>query len=69
MTVRVSQKNAPPGWRMLVPVRFELKGKRFGQILLMIDQPEKTFKTLLPERPKKVVFNPDHAILARVKGQ
>ena len=35
--------------------------------LAFVDAPSKAFSFPLPERPKKVQFNPDHAVLARMK--
>jgi hypothetical protein len=33
----------------------------------MVDEPSKRFELTLPERPTKVIFNPDYAILAKMR--
>jgi len=63
----VEQSDVPPGFRMAVPVRFSFSGDRVGMALAFVDRPSKTFTFPLPERPKKVEFNPDYAVLARMK--
>ena len=36
-------------------------------MLAFMDEPAKSFQFALEERPKQVIFNPDNAVLARVK--
>ena len=52
---------------MAVPVRIEFSGDRAGTVLAFVDEPSKEFVFPLPERPKRVTFNPDNAVLARMK--
>lgn len=67
IVLRVRQRDVPPGFRMLVPVRVELPGGQGGEMPVMIDEPEKELTLALPAPPKRVEFNPDNAVLATVK--
>jgi hypothetical protein len=67
LRLKVEQKDVPEGFRMAVPVRMTFSGDRTGTALAFVDQPTKTFTFPLPEKPKKVEFNPDYAVLARMK--
>ena len=67
LTLRVRQSGAPAGFRMPVPVRLELADGRSGQVVVLVQKADETFSIPLAERPRKVVFNPDLAVLAIVK--
>lgn len=67
LTVRVRQSGVSEGFKMPVPVRAEFKGGRTGQLMVMVDEPEETFELTLPAKPKTVIFNADHAVLARTR--
>jgi aminopeptidase N len=67
VTLEVSQSDVPDGFRTMVPVRFDLGQGRVGQVFVEIDAPAKTIDIPLPAEPVDVVFNPDCAVLARVK--
>jgi hypothetical protein len=67
VTLDVRQSNVPPDFKMLVPVRLDFGGGKGGDVLVMVDQPHKEITMALPARPRKLEFNPDHAILAKVK--
>jgi hypothetical protein len=65
--LRVEQQDVPDGYAMLVPVGLEYSADRSETFLAHVTQAKEIFSIVLPERPSKVVFNPDYAILARVK--
>ena len=65
--LRVEQDDVPDGYRMMVPVAIEFGKERRDTYLAQISKHEETFLIALPEEPTKVVFNPDFAVLARVK--
>jgi len=67
LVLDVEMSGVPPGWRTPVPVRAEFSGDKRGDVLVMVDEPVERFELRLPERPRKVTLNPDHAILARMK--
>lgn len=66
-SLKVTQTDVPTGFSAVVPVRFDFDSKKWSYIWVIIDAPEKTFDFLLAAKPKKVTFNPDHSVLARVK--
>jgi hypothetical protein len=66
LAVTVKQSDVPPGFRAFVPVAAEF-GDKAGTIFLPMDEPEKTFHISIPAPAKKVVFDPRHAVVARIK--
>lgn len=67
LKVDVEQTGVPAGFRMPVPVQIDFGKGQSGQVMVMVDQPTKTLSVPLPKKPKKVIFNPGGAVLARVK--
>ena len=67
LTLEVEMSDVPEGFRVAVPVEATFSGGRSGEILVMVDEPKKTFVRNLPDKPAKVVFNPDFAVVARMK--
>ncbi len=65
--VEVSQKNVPDGFRMDVPLRVELADGEEAEYLVTVDRPEQTLTVELERQPRKVIFNPDHSVLARTR--
>ena len=63
----VEQRDVPSGFAMLVPVALRFADGREGTYLARVRSAEETFAIPLPEKPSKIVFNPNHAVLARVK--
>ena len=66
LVVTVRQSDVPPGFKALVPISVEF-GDRAGTVFIPVDEPEKTAHISLPAPAKKVVFDPRHAVVARVK--
>lgn len=66
VTLKVVQGDVPAGFRMPVPVRVELDGGPVDKTVL-VDGPEKSFELRFDSKPKSVVFNPDYAVLAKVR--
>ncbi len=69
LSITVEQEGVPPGFKMPVPVRIEMPGSKGGTVKLNVTKPRETFTFNLPQKPKKVLFNPDFAVLARVDGK
>ncbi len=67
--LEVGLENVPDGFRMPVPVTIELAGGRSERRSILVDEPEESFELVVPGRPTRVVFNPDNAVLAKVKGR
>ncbi len=62
--IDVSQSDVPDGFRMPVPVRLEFSDGDHADYLVTVDKPQQTLEILVDRRPRKVVFNPDYAVLA-----
>lgn len=69
LRLHVEQRDVTPGFRMAVPVEIQFRDGRRGMVLAVVDEPANDFEYQLPAKPSKVFFNPDHAVLARVKKQ
>jgi hypothetical protein len=67
LVLDVEMSDVPPGWKTPVPVRAEFDKDTQGDLLVMVDAPVKRFELKLPQRPRRVIFNPDRAILAKMK--
>ena len=67
LTVTVKQSDVPSGFSSLVPIAAEF-GDKAGTVFVFMDQPEKTFHISIPAPAKKVLFDPRHAVLARLKS-
>ncbi len=67
LNLEVEQSGVTEGFMMPVPVRVEFGKGKVKEFLLPIKQPKETFKVPLQAKPKRVIFNPDHAVLARVE--
>lgn len=67
VTFTVKQENVPDGFMMPVPVQVIMKNKQAKLFNMPIKKKEQSFTLQFPQKPKKVIFNPDFAVLARVK--
>jgi hypothetical protein len=65
LTVR--QSDVPDGFRMPVPVRIEYSDGTAERRVVNVAKAEETFSLALPRAPRGVVFDPDGAVLAKVK--
>jgi hypothetical protein len=68
LAITVRQENVPDGFRMPVPVAIDFGGGQVGQAVVLVDERQETFRLPLPAAPKKVQLNPDHAVLAQMRG-
>jgi hypothetical protein len=66
LEVTVRQSDAPDEFRMPVPLQLEYGDGTREQLILLVDQPEKSFTFHLPGPPDRITFNPHNAVLARV---
>lgn len=67
LDLEVETRGVDAGATMEIPIRVELEDGSEQTLLALVDEPAETFRFALPSRPTRVVFNPDHAVLARVK--
>jgi len=66
LTLKVKQTNVPQGFSASVPIRIDYDNNKSGYVWVNVDMPEKTFNLNLGSKPKKVTFNPDYSVLAKV---
>ncbi|MDX1999543.1 MAG: M1 family aminopeptidase [Thermoanaerobaculia bacterium] len=67
LVLSVRQTGVPAGFSMPVPIELELEGGKKGLVGVTVSKAEETFRLPLPGKPKKVVFNPENAVLAKVE--
>lgn len=66
-TLKVRQSDVPAGFRMSVPVRAEMADGTSVERFVTVDEPEESFELGFEGRPKSLIFNPDYAVLAKMK--
>lgn len=65
--LKVRQADVPAGFRMSVPVRIEMADGTSVERFVKVDEPEESFELSFERKPKALVFNPDYAVLAKMK--
>jgi len=68
LEVTVRQSDVQPGFKMMVPLQAEMDDGTVKQFVLPIDEPEEVFKLKVSKKPKKVIFNPNYSVLAKMKN-
>ncbi len=63
----VEQRNVSPGFKMPVPVEIQYPGGKTTTLLATVDKESNQFIFELEAKPKKIIFNPGNAVLARMK--
>jgi hypothetical protein len=67
-SVDIKQSDVPEGFRMFVPIDIQFAGDKHLYMRLLVDQPNLTIQLpTMDLKPKKIVLNPFHSVLARVK--
>ena len=69
LNLKVRQSEVPEGFRMPVPIMIEYADGTEERRFVTVSKAEETFPLALPQAPKEVVFNPDVAVLAKVKKE
>lgn len=67
LTGTVTQSDVSAGFRMLVPIYLDFEGGkllRLGEVTVMGSGPSPEFKVMLPQKPKRVLINANHDVLA-----
>ena len=67
LRLEIEQLKVEAGFSLAVPVQLEFDDGSRQTLLAFMDQAKKTFRFPLSEQPKRVVLNPDNALLARIK--
>jgi hypothetical protein len=69
LTLDLKRSDVGPGFDMIVPVRVEFEGNKFGTLFVPLNQDEKTVQQQIPARPKNVVLGADHSLLANIRKE
>jgi len=69
LTVTVKRSGVRDDFIVLAPVQVEFDGNRTGTFFIPIRKNEETVTQELPAVPRKVVFAPDHSLLANIKRE
>ena len=69
LVLQVVQRDVGPEFKMPVPVEIEYSGGDVVTVLATIKDGANTFEFELEDTPKRVTFNPDNAVLARLKNR
>jgi len=67
LSLRVRQSDVPAGFHMPVPVRIDYPDGQQERRVVNVTKADETFSFELPRAPKAVVFDPDVAVLAKLK--
>lgn len=67
LRLHVEQNGVHPSFKMTVPVKVQFRPGEESIVLALVDQAAKDFEFPLTHRPRRVIFNPDSSVLARVK--
>jgi aminopeptidase N len=65
--VKVQRKDVAKGFVAAIPVRIEFGGDQLGYAFMINREDEQTLTTVVPMKPKNVVFAPEHSLLAWTK--
>jgi Peptidase family M1 domain len=66
VTLEIEQSGVPEDFRMPVPVRVLFGDGSEASYLVNVDAPRVRREIVVPSRPRKVLFNPDREILAKM---
>jgi aminopeptidase N len=69
LTVNVKRSEARDDFMIVAPIRLEFDGNRAGTIFMPIRKNEETMSQDLPAAPKKVIFAPEHSLLANIRRE
>jgi len=69
LTITVKRSGVRDDFTMVVPIRVEFDGNRFGYMFMKIRKNEDSVSQDLPSEPRKVVFAPDHSLLANIRRE
>jgi aminopeptidase N len=67
VALTVRQSDVPDGFRMPVPVAIDLEDGTSHREVVWVDEAEETFRIPVPGAVRRVDFNPDRAVLAKLQ--
>jgi hypothetical protein len=69
LTVNVKRSGVRDDFMMVAPVKIEFDGGHAGIFFMSIRKNEQTVSQDLPSVPRKVIFAPDHSLLANIRRE
>jgi hypothetical protein len=70
ITCDITQENVSQGFKMWVPVLLDFGNDQYAVLQILVNKPHATYQLpKAPLMPKKVIFNPYHAVLCEVKNK
>lgn len=67
-SVTIKQSDVPEDFQMFVPIEIRFRGDKKYYMRLLVDRPDLTVQLPpMDQKPEKIVLNPFHSVLARVK--
>jgi hypothetical protein len=69
LTVNAKRSGVRDDFMMVAPVRVEFDGNRAGTFFMLIRKNEETVSQEFPVVPRKIVFAPDHSLLANIRRE
>jgi hypothetical protein len=69
LTINVKRSGVRDDFMMVAPVKIEFDGGRAGIFFMPIRKNEETVSQELPSVPRKVVFAPEHSLLANIRRE
>lgn len=65
----VKRRDASAAFMTIIPVKVEFEGDKHGYLFVISNQEKQTATFKVPLRPKKVIFAPDHSLLAEIRRE
>lgn len=69
LTIDVKRSDCAPDFMIIAPVRLEFDNKKIATTFVAVKQDTATVKMQIPEKPRNVVFAPDHSLLANIRKE
>ena len=67
--MNVKRSGVRSDFQMIVPVQIDFGGDRAGIMFMQIRQNEETLTQELKSVPRKIIFAPDHSLLANIRRE
>jgi hypothetical protein len=69
LTVTAKRSGVRDDFTMVVPIRVDFDGNKFGYVFMRIRKSEESTSMDLPAVPRKVTFAPEHSLLANIRRE
>ena len=69
LTVTVKRSGVRDDFLLAVPIRVEFDGNKAGTFFMPVRKNEETMSQEFPLVPRKIVFAPDHSLIANIRRE